>query len=116
MEEKRKMVELSKEEFVKILDETIEKRLKAFKEQEEPAVPQCAENEVWDAEQKKCVAKPAEPAVQEFKDSFGCVVGEEVFSEAKKECVKLTESEKTTLAPILKVLKAQYVEAMQKIK
>ena len=166
------MVELSKEEFVKILDEAMEKRFKAFKEQEEPAVPQCAENEVWDAEQKKCVAKPAESeltidqikqkigelaaereklytptrspevearlaiiyaetdalekilaakmgateVVQEFKDSFGCIVGKEVFSEAKKECVKLTENEKTTLAPILKILKAQYVEATQKIK
>ncbi|NCN28708.1 hypothetical protein GW915_14185 [bacterium] len=109
------MVELSKEEFLKILDETMEKKFKAFKEQEEPTVPQCAENEVWDAEQKKCVTKPAEPAVLEVKDLFGCIVGEEVFSEEKKECVKLTESEKRMLAPILKILKVQYAEAIQKI-
>ena len=42
------------------------------------------------------------------KDSMGCIIGEEVWSEAENKCVALTDDEKTKLAPLLTIMKKQY--------
>jgi len=68
----------------------------------------CAEGEHWDSEKQECVPNKAEEQEDIPKDEHGCIIGEEVWSEAENKCVALSVEEKTRLAPMIDMMKKQY--------
>lgn len=94
------------ETIIKDRGESMKEKLKLGEPKDEHG---CEPDETWDENQQKCIKKVEGEATEQdvAKDSRGCVVGEEVWSEAENKCVPLSDDDKAKLAPLLDTMKKQ---------